>query len=72
MKLSEKMRTERIAAFQPAILDWADEVAQLEAENEAWKKLMREMLSANEQPVVGNFYIRAINLLAQEQDEGSG
>ena len=30
MKLSEKMRTERIAAFRPVILDWADEVAQLE------------------------------------------
>ena len=38
MKLSEKMRTERIAAFQPAILDWADEVAKLEEENEALRR----------------------------------
>lgn len=30
MRLSEILRTDRVAAFQAAILDWADKVEQLE------------------------------------------
>ena len=41
LPLSEIMRTERVAAFQPAILDWADKAAQLETNISTLKKALK-------------------------------
>ena len=40
----------------------------LKRENEAWNNLMRDMLNSDEQPVVANFYLRAINLLKAREE----